>query len=41
MLLDLDDGVAVRGGAVSNADVIIDIEKREDGTLLVFPARAS
>lgn len=29
------------GAAASTADVIIDIEKREDGTLLVLPARAS
>jgi hypothetical protein len=29
------------GAAGSNADVIIDIEKRADGTLLVLPARAS
>ncbi|KQT92061.1 hypothetical protein ASG49_08785 [Marmoricola sp. Leaf446] len=32
----LDPGVAG-----SNVDVVIDIEKREDGTLLVLPARAS
>lgn len=29
------------GAHVSNADVIIDIEKSDDGTLLVLPARAS
>jgi hypothetical protein len=29
------------GAAASNTDVIIDIEKREDGTLLVLPAHAS
>jgi hypothetical protein len=29
------------GAAASNLDVIIDIEKHEDGTLLVLPARAS
>ena len=29
------------GAAASNGDVIIEIEKHEDGTLLVLPARAA
>jgi hypothetical protein len=32
---------AGRGSAATTADVVIEIEKHSDGTLLVLPARAS